>query len=153
MRAVTKSAQHGVVLATENNTTYWIHIEDDQGPLPRQGNPEALNLAAPDAAQSTRLRLPAEVVFATSAQCTPNPAIPAPYVAYAPNNSSVRFNRLGASCVPGTAAACPALAGPPALANFLQDGTTYVMFCLRDTRNNIARWVALSRGGKVESQR
>jgi len=154
MRAITKSAQHGVVFATQNNTTYWIHIEDDQGPLPRQGLPETLNVAVPDTAQSTRFRLPPDVVFATAVECTPNPAIPTPpYAVYAPTTQAVRFGRLGGTCVPGTPG-CAAMAGPPVgLANFLQDGGTYVMFCLRDTRNGLSRWVAVSRGGKVEAQR
>jgi prepilin-type N-terminal cleavage/methylation domain-containing protein len=155
MRAITKSAQHGVVFGTEDNRTYWIHVEDDLGPMPRQGGREALNVVTPDPAQSTRFTLPPDVVFATGAECTPNPPIPnPPYpVAYAPNISAIRFNRMGADCIPGPTAACPVLAGPPPLNNFIQDANTYVMFCLRDTRYNLARWVAVSRGGRVEAQR
>lgn len=163
MRAITKSAQHGVVFAVgdpsaaDANRTYWLHIEDDQGPLPRQGLPEPLNIVTPDPAQSTRFRLPPNVVFATTAECTPSPALPTaglPYAAYAPTDPSVRFNRLGAVCVPGSAAACPALAAPaPALSNFIQNGGSYVMLCLRDTVNGLSRWVAVGRAGRVEAQR
>lgn len=163
MRAITKSAQHGVVFAigdpnaADANRTYWLHIEDDQGPLPRQGLPEALNIVTPDTAQTTRFRLPPNIVFATTAQCTPAPALPTPglpYAAYTPTDPAVRFNRLGAVCIPGSATSCPALAAPaPALSNFVQNGGTYVMLCLRDLTNGLSRWVAVGRAGRVVAQR
>lgn len=151
MGGIMKSAQHGVVFATENATTYWVHIEDDQGPAPRQGGPETLNLAAPDAAQSTRFQLPPLITFATAAECTTTPAL-AP--AFAPTDAALRFNRLGAACFPGLAP-CAALPGPPALTNFLQNvnGGAFAITCLRDTRTGLARWVRIERGGRVEVQR
>lgn len=156
MRGITKSAQHSVVFATQNATTYWIHIEDDQGPLPRQGTAETLKLAAPDTAQSTRFQLPPEVTFATAAQCTPQPAL-AP--AFVPTAAALRFSSLGASCVAGSVGTCaPVVVTGGALANFIQNVTiaapaaAYAVVCLRHTPTGLSRWVRIERGGRVQAQ-
>lgn len=152
MRGIMKSAQHGVVFATENNTTYWIHVEDDQGPMPRQGNPEQLNLNAPDAAQSTRFQLPPLVQFATGAQCTPAPPLAQ---AFAPTDGAIRFNRMGAACFPGVAPCAAMVLASGNLTNFIQNvnAGAFAIVCVLDTRSNLARWVRIERGGRVEVQR
>jgi prepilin-type N-terminal cleavage/methylation domain-containing protein len=151
MKAIMKTAQHGVVFAVQNNTTYWVHAEDDQS-LPRQGARQPLNLGAPDAVQSTRSQLPALVVFATAAECTPMPAL-AP--AYAPTDPAIRFSRLGAVCDPGTSATtCPTVnVAGGTLNNFIQTDATFSLVCLRDTRSGLSRWIRIERGGRVVAQR
>ncbi len=149
-RAIMKSAQHGVVFATQNNTSFWVHVEDDQS-VPRQGARQALNLGAPDAAQSTRFQLPAQVVFATAAECTPAPAL---VPAYAPTGAAIRFNRLGASCDPDSATLnCPLFTPTGgALTNFVQNNASNSIVCLRDNGSGLSRWVRIERGGRVVAQ-
>jgi len=151
-RAIMKSAQWGVVFAVQDNATYWVHVEDDQS-LPRLGARQALNLGAPDNAQSTRYRLPDSVIFAADAtECTPTPPL-AP--AFAPTDGGIRFSRLGMACDPGSnATTCPdvGLVGG-ALTNLIQNAAASSIICLRDTRTGFSRWIRIERGGRVEAQR
>jgi prepilin-type N-terminal cleavage/methylation domain-containing protein len=158
-RAITKSAQWGVVFAIqdaptpgEGQQTYWVHTDDDQT-LPRQGNRVNLDLAiaTTDPAQSTRYQLPPGIIFATGAQCNPTPALAPPF---APADAQIRFNRLGAACDPaGATGTCPVV-NPVngTLTNLVENRASFSLICVRDNRNNLSRWIRIERGGRVEVQ-
>jgi prepilin-type N-terminal cleavage/methylation domain-containing protein len=163
MKAVMKNANFGVVFVVQNATTYWIHVEDDLT-LPKSGR-QSLNMNAPDAAQSTRGRLPDGITFATgAAQCPSLPsAAPAPgttalfpaIAAFAPNASAFRFTFLGARCKPDpadtTCPDAPISGGTPAVLA-MNDATGNSTVCLWDPRVGLSRAVTVASGGRVASQ-
>ena len=150
--AIMKNTQMGVTFAVQDNTTYWVHVEDtvagvtagDVG-FTRQG----VNFAAPNAVLSTRYVLPTDVQFAsTSADC--------PGVAgFAPAQASVRFDRYGQMTLPGTVVGTTTI---PALV--LNGGSTTVnrvyvpaagdlTVCLVDRRTGLRRWLQVSTAGRI----
>lgn len=148
-KAVMKNVNFGTVFYIRSATTYRVAVEDDQNPAgtpPR--TPRALTLieaeADPDHQVSNIQRLPGDVTFGTG--CT---AIPAP------NDTGIRFTRLGTSCNPGTLAgecrlalANPA-AAPPLVYN---DSATGSAICLTQASTGLRRLIRVSPGGRVSSR-
>ena len=173
-KAISKSSQWGVVLAIQNaptpgepgggQKTYWVHVDDDQRVgVPRQGNPMNLDFnAAQPSVQSTRYQLPPFIVFADAARCAPNPApvVPDPLAtAFAPNDSHIRCNRMGASCDPNPVGnSCRQVnVVNGVLTNLMEHRAGFSLVCLLDTRTlaaavPIVRWVRIERGGRVVTQ-
>jgi Tfp pilus assembly major pilin PilA len=145
-RAISKNVNLGVAFVVQDATTYWTHVEDDQS-LPRTAARQALNMNVPDAVQSVRGRLPEGIEFAVAgAEC--------PTVAgFAPADSGLRFNRLGAACDPAASALCPAVTiGGGATVNALHTTAAGSTICLRDRRSNLSRNVTVTPGGRVRFQ-
>jgi prepilin-type N-terminal cleavage/methylation domain-containing protein len=177
-KAILKSSQWGVVVAVDNvqapgdpawvRRRYWVHIDDDQRSAGRQGNPMNLDLnAAQPNLQSTRYELPPSISFADATRCVPTPVPPAPdplSTAFAPNDSHVRFNRMGASCDPaGAVGNCRTVnVVNGALAPYVENNVAgFTRLCLIDTRScrdaacsgpKIVRGVRIERGGRVVTQ-
>lgn len=143
-RAIAKNVNLGVAVVVQNNNTYWTHLEDDQS-LPRTTVRQPLDLTAPDPVQSVRRQLPQNIEFATAgAQC--------PTVAgFAPADSGVRFNRLGAACDPALGnLLCPnvTIAGG-ATTNAIHSTAAGSTLCLMDRRTGLTRDVTITPGGRV----
>jgi prepilin-type N-terminal cleavage/methylation domain-containing protein len=159
LRAVTKNANFGVLFVTQDANTYWVHMEDDQT-VPRTGK-QNLNIGTPDAAQSTRVRLPPNVQFATSAaQCPSLPSNVTPGGAgfpaigtFNPAASSFRFNYLGTRCTPGTGGSCPAVTVAGGTQNLIMnDAVGNSTVCLWDPQTGLSRALTVASGGRVASQ-
>lgn len=143
-RAVMKNVNYGSVFYVRSATTYRIALEDDQTP-PRL--PRALTLAEAEAdpSQVGNLRsLPGEVTFGTGCAAA----------TFVPNDTGVRFTRLGASCDPGTGAGeCRgALANPAAPPNLVMNDANGSAICLVDARTGLRRLIRISPGGRVMSR-
>lgn len=145
-RAIMKNVNFGVAVVVQNATTYWTHLEDDQT-LPRVPTARTLDMAAPDAVQSVRRRLPPNIEFATNIADCPTVA------GFAPADSGVRFNRLGAACDPGASGLCPAvtIAGG-ATANVVHTTAAGSTLCLIDRQANLHRNITITPGGRVRFQ-
>lgn len=150
--AIMKNTQMGVTFITQDNATYWVHVEDtiagvtagDVG-FTRQG----VNFAAPNNVLSTRYVLPQDVEFAANAaDC---PGIPA----FAPAQASVRFDRYGQMSLPGVLVGTTTI--PPVV---LDGGSTTVnriyapaagdrSVCLVDRRTGLRRWLQISTSGRI----
>ncbi|MBX7184977.1 MAG: prepilin-type N-terminal cleavage/methylation domain-containing protein [Vicinamibacteria bacterium] len=150
--AIMKNTQMGVTFLTENNTTYWVHIEDTIAGV-TAGNVgftrQGVNFAAPNAVLSTRYLLPPDVEFGSAAaDC---PAVPG----FAPAQASVRFDRYGQVSLPGTVVGTNTI--PPVV---LLGGSTTAdriyapaagdrSVCLIDRRTGLRRWLAISTSGRI----
>ncbi len=140
--AIMKNSQMGVTFVVQNNTTFWVHVED-----PTTGNSftrQGVNFAAPVAALSTRYTLPANVEFAAvAADC---PGIPN----FVPTLASLRFDRYGVSSLPSVSGA-PALIlnGGSTTTNRIYNLSNDRSVCLIDRQNNLRRWVQISQGGRI----
>ncbi|MEO8500119.1 MAG: prepilin-type N-terminal cleavage/methylation domain-containing protein [Vicinamibacteria bacterium] len=152
--AIMKNSQLGVVFVTQDNTNFWVHIEDTVAGV-GAGNigftRQPLNFTAPVLALSTRYTLPQDVEFAaTAADC---PAI----AGFAPALASVRFDRYGVPTLPGAAPVPSGWTGGTAI-NVTGGATTNRIYvpangeaavCLIDRRTNLRRWLRLAQGGRV----
>jgi type II secretory pathway pseudopilin PulG len=144
-RAIVKNANLGVSIVVQNATTYWTHLEDDQT-LPRTMARQQLDFAAPDAVQSRRTVLPTGVEFATTPADCPSVA------GFAPADYGFRFNRLGAWCDPGVAAACPEVPTVGPFINPVMTGAAGSVICLVERRSGLTRTVTVMPGGRVMAQ-
>jgi len=168
MKAITKNANFGVLVVTQDATRYWIHIEDDVTP-PKSGrqllNMNSATQTAEEKAQSVGGQLPPGITFATSsAQCptlpstAPPPGTPALFpaiVSFAPNASSFRFSYLGARCKPDSAdTTCPlpTTNGGTPTNLIMNDASGNSTLCLWDARVTRSRAVTVSSGGRVAAQ-
>ena len=147
-KAVMKNVNFGTVFYIRSTTTYRVAIEDDQNPAgtpPR--TPRALTLteaeADPDHQVSNIRFLPGDVLFGTG--CTG---------VAAPNDTGIRFTRLGTSCDPGTTAAecAGALANPAAPPNLVRNDPTGSAICLVQPSTGLRRLIRVSPGGRVMSR-
>jgi prepilin-type N-terminal cleavage/methylation domain-containing protein len=144
--AIGQNTQQGVTFITQDNNTFWIHVEDsiagvtdgDVG-FTRQG----INFNSPNPILSTQFDLPDNVEFAADgADC---PGVPG----YAANQPAIRFDHYGVASVPGAATAV-VLSGGSVASPFTYlsaDGDRGV--CLIDRQTGLRRWLRLSAGGRV----
>ena len=91
-RAIASNSVQGVSFAIQNNTTFFVHVEDTAGDLFTR---QALNVGTPNLTYSTRYQLPTNVEFASTATQCPQVA------SFAPTWTAVRFNRFGERRIPG----------------------------------------------------
>lgn len=146
-RAVMKNVNFGSVFYIRSNTTYRTALEDDQTPPRRYFAitiTEAENTAAFPSQSSPLRRLPGDVQFGTGCLNTP-----------APNDTGIRFTRLGMACNPGTGTGeCRlALENPAASPNFVyNDNTGGSSICLVQPSTGLRRLIRVSPGGRVSSR-
>jgi Tfp pilus assembly major pilin PilA len=144
-RAIAKNANLGVAVVVENNITYWVHTEDDQS-VPKATARQALNFAAPDAAQSVRRLLPQGIEFALNAADCPAAA------GFAPADYGFRFSRLGAWCDTGSGGSCPDVTRVGASTNAVFTTGTGSTLCLIQRQSALSRTVTVTPGGRVMAQ-
>jgi len=144
--AVAKNTQKGVTFLTQDNNTFWIHVEDsisgvtggDVG-YTRQG----IDFGAPNAILDTRFDLPDNVEFAAeAADC---PGIPG----YEANQPAIRFDRYGVASVPAGANAVVLSGGSVATPFTFATPEGDRGVCLVDRQTGLRRWLRLSAGGRV----
>ena len=151
-KAVMKNVNFGAVFYIRSATTYRVAVEDDQNPAPLPATPtgpsrepRALTLteaeADPDHQVSNLRRLPGDVTFGTGCAGA----------TFAPNDTGVRFTRLGMSCDPGTAACPGALVSPasPAAPNLVMNDANGSAICLVEPSTGLRRLIRVSPGGRV----
>lgn len=145
--AIMRNTQMGVTFITQDNNTFWIHIEDTIAGVTagsvgftRQG----IDFGAPNAVLSTRFDLPDRVEFAANAaDC---PGIPG----YAVNQPAIRFDRYGVASLPGAPNPALVLDGGSVASSFIFSpaaGDRGV--CLIDRQTDLRRWLLISGGGRV----
>jgi prepilin-type N-terminal cleavage/methylation domain-containing protein len=150
-KAIVRNTQMGITFVIQDNTTFWVHIEDtipgvttgDVG-YTRQG----IDFAAPNTNLSTKYTLPNLVEFAANA--TDCPAI----ATFAPASTALRFDRYGLStALPSTVTGVAAL-----VLNGSSVATTRIYaptvagersVCLIDRQTDLRRFVQVSPGGRV----
>ena len=146
--AIMKNTQMGIDFITENNTTYWVHVEDTVAGV-SAGNVgftrQPIDFAAPNTLISTRYQLPQDVEFAANAADCPAIA------GFNPGRASIRFDRYGVASMPGVAPAPVVnLAGGSVTTNRVYlPAAGDAAICLIDRRTNLRRWVRISQGGRV----
>lgn len=143
--AIMRNTQMGVTFMTQDNNTFWIHVEDTIAGV-TAGNVgftrQGINFNAPNAVLSTRFDLPDQVEFAATGNC---PRIPG----YAVNQAAIRFDRYGVASLPAAPNAL-VLDGGSATTNFIHSpaaGDRGV--CLIDRQTGLRRWLLISGGGRV----
>lgn len=132
----------------EPTRCFRVALEDDQNPAgtpPR--TPRALTLteaeADPDHQVTPVRQLPGDVQFGTG--CAAG--------AFAPNDTGIRFTRLGAACNPGTAAGeCGALENPSGAPNLVMNDANGSAVCLVQPSTGLRRLIRVSPGGRVMSR-
>jgi prepilin-type N-terminal cleavage/methylation domain-containing protein len=152
MRAISKNVQLGVTLAVIGNQSYQIVVEDDQD---RQTAPNWQTIAAEN--WGTVLTMPAQagaietlpmgIEFDNPANC---PGAPGPPTAA--DTWGLRFGRLGAGCGVTAAGCGGAPAGVPAYTPYVDVTGSLATLCVRQTNNNLRRWLNVSSGGRVTTQ-
>ncbi len=151
---IMKNTQMGVTFVVQNNTTYWVHIEDTISGVGMTGDVgftrQGVNFAAPNNILSTRYILPQDVEFAANAADCPGVA------GFAPALASVRFDRYGQRSLPGTVVGTTTI--PPLVLN---GGSTTVnriyvpaaggdlTVCFVDRRTGLRRWLQVSTAGRI----
>jgi len=147
-RAISRNVNFGVVFVIMSPTQYRFVVEDDLTPFDGAGLPSldttrrALSLRLGQPEQVSQLRtLPQGVQFGTA--CAAG--------GIAPNNTAMRFNRMGAMCAPaGAAEPCPAV---DAGANWIQsDPVNGSTICLTQPRTGLSWRVFVAPGGRVRSE-
>lgn len=144
---IMKNTQMGVVFVVQDNSTYWIHIEDTIAGV-TAGNVgftrQAIDFVAPSQVLDTRYTLPNGVQFAANAADCPLVA------GFAPTQAALRFDRYGVVTIPGVA---------PAPAIVLNGGSTTVprifapgaerSICMVDRNTGLRRLVQIGSSGRV----
>jgi prepilin-type N-terminal cleavage/methylation domain-containing protein len=144
---IMRNTQMGVTFVTQDNNTFWIHVEDTIAGV-TAGNVgftrQGIDFNAPNAVLSTRFDLPDRVEFAANgADC---PGIPG----YTVNQPAIRFDRYGVASLPGGANPALILDGASVANSFIFSpaaGDRGV--CLIDRQTNMRRWLLISGGGRV----
>jgi prepilin-type N-terminal cleavage/methylation domain-containing protein len=135
--------------APQPTRCYRVAMEDDQNPAgtpPRL--PRAMTLTEAEADpghQVTPIRqLPGDVQFGTG--CAGG--------TFVPNDTGIRFTRLGQSCNPGTATGeCPVvLANPSGAPNVVMNDANGSAVCLVQPSTGLRRLIRVSPGGRVMSR-
>jgi len=148
-KAISKNVNFGMVFLILDDHTYQWVAEDDQMPGDFQFSanvrvPLADALGTGTGAPAQRgpaLVLPRGIQF--SKTC---PGLP---VSGATWQRGMRFNRLGAWCLPGPAEPCPAIGVG---ADFVLSRGDGAMVCLLQPDTGVFRTVAVSTGGRVLTQ-
>jgi prepilin-type N-terminal cleavage/methylation domain-containing protein len=153
MKAISKNVQLGVTFAVTGNNTYRVVVEDDQNP---QTAPDWRTIATENWA--TVLTMPAQtgpietlplgIEFDNPANC---PGAPGPPVTPA-ESWGLRFGRLGAGCGVTSTGCGGAPAGVPAYTPYVDVTGSLATLCVRQTNNNLRRWLNVSTGGRVTTQ-
>jgi prepilin-type N-terminal cleavage/methylation domain-containing protein len=149
-QAIMKNTQMGVTFVIQNDTTFYVHIEDTvsadtagESGFTRQ----PVDFNAPSVILTRRFVLPDGVVFGTSAADCPGVA------GFATNQAALRFDRYGIPTIPGTGApATPALnlAGGSTTTNRIYTPAGIDRFlCLVDRTNRVWRSVRVSSTGRI----
>lgn len=146
--AIMRNTQMGVTLVVQNNTTFWVHIEDTIAGV-TTGNVgftrQAVNFASPNSVLSTQYVLPVGVEFAAvAADC---PAIPT----FTPTQASLRFDRFGVSSLPPASGANALVlaSGSATVTRIFAPAAADRAICLIDRRTGLRRWLRISPGGRV----
>jgi prepilin-type N-terminal cleavage/methylation domain-containing protein len=146
--AIMKNTQLGIAFVTQDNSTFWVHVEDTIAGVAAGDvgfTRQPVNFATPNVLLSTQYVLPDGVQFAANAADCPQ--IPG----FNPALASLRFDRYGVASLPGVAPA-PALglAGGSVTTNriYVPAGGDAAI-CLIDRRTNLRRWLRVSQGGRV----
>lgn len=144
--AIMKNTQMGITFITQNNTTYWVHMEDTIAGV-TAGNVgftrQGVDFAAPNAVLSTRYELPNGVEFAANiADC---PGIPG----FAPGQASIRFDRFGLSTLPTGANAVILNGGSTTTNRVYAPAAGDRSVCLIDRPTNLRRWMRIAPSGRI----
>jgi prepilin-type N-terminal cleavage/methylation domain-containing protein len=147
-RAVMKNVNFGTVFYIRSATTYRIAVEDDQNPAgtpPR--TPRALTLTEAEADPTHQTgnlqRLPGDVRFGTG--CAAG--------TFAPNDTGIRFTRLGTSCDPDDVAPqCRKALEPLGAPALVHNTATGSAICLVQPSTGLRRLIRVSPGGRVMSR-
>lgn len=150
-RAIATNSVQGVSFAIQNNTTFFVHVEDT---ATDRFTRQQLNIGTPNLTYTTRYQLPTNVEFASAAADCPQVA------SFAPDRSAVRFNRFGERRIPGMTPTGQTVAEPAvsvtggALTNrlYAPSWTTDAALCLIDRQTNLRRPLYIGVGGRVRSQ-
>jgi len=134
-KAIMKNVNWGVLFVTLSPTTYRYIIEDD----PANPAMRTLNIVGPIRT------LPGDVTFSTTFPTPPGGA---------PTNSSVRFDRMGAACDPGSnVALCPTVAVGTNFVKFVTGGDitadTGWFINLTQPSTGLNQTVRIMTGGRV----
>jgi prepilin-type N-terminal cleavage/methylation domain-containing protein len=153
MKAISKNVNLGVTFAVIGNQSYRIVVEDDLDP---QTAPDWRTIAAEN--WGTVLGMPAQagpietlplgIEFDDPLNC---PGAPGPVVG-GPETWGLRFGRLGAGCGVASAGCTGAPAGVPAYTPYIDVTGSLATLCVRQTNNNLRRWLNVSTGGRVTTQ-
>jgi len=151
--AIMKNTQMGVTFVVQDNTTYWVHVEDTISGVGMTGDVgftrQGVDFATPNAIISTRYILPQDVQFAATAADCPGIA------GFAPARASVRFDRYGQMTLPGTVVGTttyPALVlnGASTTVNRIYvPAAGDLSVCLIDRRTGLRRWLQVSTAGRI----
>jgi prepilin-type N-terminal cleavage/methylation domain-containing protein len=153
MKAISKNVNLGVTFAVIGNQSYRVVVEDDQD---SQTAPDWRTIAAENwgtvltmPAQAGPIEtLPQNIEFDNPANC---PGAPGPPVTPA-ETWGLRFGRLGAGCGI-TATSCGGVpASVPAYTPYVDVTGSLATLCVRQTNNNLRRWLNVSTGGRVTIQ-
>lgn len=145
--AIMRNTQMGVTFITQDNNTFWIHVEDTIAGVTagtvgftRQG----IDFDAPNAVLSTRFDLPDQVEFAANAADCPGIA------GYSTDEPAIRFDRYGVASLPETGDDALVLDGGSVATPFIYSpaaGDRGV--CLIDRQTGLRRWLLIASGGRV----
>jgi prepilin-type N-terminal cleavage/methylation domain-containing protein len=147
-KAISKNVNWGMVfMVVDANSYRWV-AEDDMNPADTQF------------AANTRVPMAAALGNGTGAPPQRGPVLALPrgvqFSQICDNlppggtwESGMRFNRLGAWCQPSTGEPCPAIDQG---ADFIKTTATGGVICLRQLDTGLNRTVAVSPGGRVQTQ-
>lgn len=151
-RAINRGVNLGVVFVVMDQTRYLAVIEDDaQKGVPPDWQAVRLDWATLTSAPLDQFQmrpvqtLPAGVIFDNACVSQTGAG------AGAPNNSGIRFDRLGRVCGFGDVN-CESPPGIPAFAPFIVTDVGGATACLQEVTTGLTSWVTVSRGGRVRSR-
>jgi prepilin-type N-terminal cleavage/methylation domain-containing protein len=144
--AIMRNTQMGVTFITEDNNTFWIHVEDTIAGV-TAGNVgftrQGIDFAAPNAVLSTRFDLPDQVEFAATAADCPGIA------GYSADEAAIRFDRYGVASLPAGANALVLDGGSVATPFIYSPAAGDRGVCLIDRQTDLRRWLLIAGGGRV----
>jgi prepilin-type N-terminal cleavage/methylation domain-containing protein len=146
--AITRNTQMGISVIIQDNSTFWVHIEDtiagvttgDVG-YTRQG----INFTTPNTTLSTKYLLPSGVEFATNSTDCPGVA------GFTPANASLRFDRYGLTTLPPATGTTAIVldGGSTTTARFYAPASGDRSICLIDRQTDLRRWLEISPAGRI----
>jgi len=146
--AIMRNTQLGVSFVVQNNTRYWVHIEDTIAGVTAGDvgyTRQAADFASPNTLLSTGYELPSGIEFAQNTTDCPEVA------GFTPANAALRFDRFGLSSLPPASGdTAVALAGGSTITNRIYApaaGSRSV--CLIDRTTGLRRWVLIAPGGRI----
>lgn len=146
--AIMRNSQMGVSFVVQNNTRFWVHIEDTIAGVTAGDvgfTRQVLAVAVPNTLLSTSYDLPTGVEFAASAADCPSVA------GFAPANYGLRFDRYGLSTIPPTSPDPLAvqMSGATPTNRVYVPATGSRAVCLIDRRTGLRRAVLIAPGGRI----